>query len=72
MEAKRKAMDGALVPAKRPRNELVAVSDKENALVQSVCISGWGIIVNKTLLFSMYFFKNLCSCIDKCQTYLKP
>jgi hypothetical protein len=36
MEAKRKAMDGALVPVKRPRNELVAVGDKENSIVQSV------------------------------------
>lgn len=36
MDAKRKAMEGALVPAKRARNELVAVGDKENAIVQSV------------------------------------
>lgn len=36
MDAKRKAMEGALVPAKRPRNELVAVNDKENAVVQGV------------------------------------
>ena len=36
MDIKRKAMEGALVPAKRPRNELVAIGDKENALVQSV------------------------------------
>ena len=48
MEVKRKAMEGAIVPAKRARNEVVAFGDKENALVQSVCFSfsefsGWGI-----------------------------
>ena len=36
MEIKRKAMEGAVVPAKRARNEIVAFGDKENALVQSV------------------------------------
>lgn len=35
IEAKRKAMEGALVPAKRPRNELAVISDKETALIQS-------------------------------------
>ena len=30
-------MEGALVPAKRARNELVALGDKETALMQSVC-----------------------------------
>lgn len=35
MEVKRKAMEGAVVPAKRARNEIVMFGDKENALVQS-------------------------------------
>ncbi|WAR18097.1 SNR40-like protein [Mya arenaria] len=35
MDAKRKAMEGAIIPAKRPRNELVAFNEKENALMQS-------------------------------------
>lgn len=37
MDLKRKAMDGALVVAKKPRNELVAVSGDENmSLMQTV------------------------------------
>ena len=46
MDTKRKAMDGALVPSKRARNEMVAIGERENALIQSVCfeLNGWGVI----------------------------
>ncbi|KAL5013561.1 hypothetical protein ScPMuIL_007831 [Solemya velum] len=35
MEYKRKAMEGALVPAKRSRNEIISIGDNDNALVDS-------------------------------------
>lgn len=38
MDFKRRATDTAIIPveAKRPRNELVALADQQNALMQTV------------------------------------
>ena len=35
---KRKALEGAVVPSKRARNDIVAIGERENALMQSVCV----------------------------------
>ena len=55
MEAKRKAMDGALVPSKRPRNELVAFENTENALLQSVSVSFVFLVISRVSLMFRSF-----------------